>query len=271
MLKQLYILVFILCSQFIFAQRDYDLFWVQFDHKGNTPYSIFHPQDYLSSAAIERRQKMGIKLDSLDLPVDPNYLAQLKAQGFAIQYTSKWKNGAVIRGNQQKLKFVEELPFVQKTIPLGFSRKKNEGTNYIGRREYKTEYAKEDDFYGLSENQIHMLEVDYLHQLGFAGQNMPLAVFDGGFSDLRETPAFDSLRQKGQILGSYDFVQLDTFVYEGSEHGRDVLSCMAANLPGQVMGTAPKPITFCAKQKIRAENTALKNTTGWPPQSLPIA
>lgn len=247
MLKQLYLLVFLLCSQLVFAQRDYDLFWVQFDHKDNSPYSIFHPQEYLSSAAIERRQKMGIKIDSLDLPVNPSYLAQIKAQGFAIQYSSKWKNGAVIRGNGQKLKFVKELPFVQKIAAIGFSRKKNEGTNYIGRREYKSEYTQEDDFYGLSENQIHMLQADYLHQLGFAGQNMPLAVFDGGFSDLRETPAFDSLRQKGQILGSYDFVQLDTFVYEGSEHGRDVLSCMAANLPGQVMGSAPQANYFLCK------------------------
>jgi hypothetical protein len=52
-------------------------------------------------------------------------------------------------------------------------------------------------------------------------------------------PAFDSLYANNSILGTRDFVEGDEFVYEASSHGTQVLSCMAANLPYLVMGTAP--------------------------------
>ena len=92
-----------------------------------------------------------------------------------------------------------------------------------------------------------MLNAHYLHQFGFRGAGLWVAVFDGGFVDLRETPAFDSLRLKGQLFGTFDVVENDNFVYESSDHGRDVLSTMAANIPFLFVGTAPDANYFLFK------------------------
>jgi len=52
-------------------------------------------------------------------------------------------------------------------------------------------------------------------------------------------PAFDSLRANNRLLGGWDFVARDTSIYGDASHGMSVLSTMAANLPGEFIGTAP--------------------------------
>lgn len=94
--------------------------------------------------------------------------------------------------------------------------------------------------YGASFNQINMLSGDYLHYQGFQGQGMVIAVLDAGFYKVDSLPAFDSLRTNNQILGTYDFVQGNTSVYEDHNHGMNVLSTMGGYLDGQIIGTAPK-------------------------------
>ena len=84
-----------------------------------------------------------------------------------------------------------------------------------------------------------MLAGHVLHSMGHEGQGKKVAIFDGGFSSVYRMPAFDSLYANNRILGTRDFVEGDEFVYEASSHGTQVLSCMAANLPYLVMGTAP--------------------------------
>jgi subtilisin family serine protease len=78
-----------------------------------------------------------------------------------------------------------------------------------------------------------------MHEKGYLGEGMNIAIFDVGFLKVDSMSAFDSLRINHQILGTRDFVHHDSFVYEGSEHGTYVLSCIAGNLPGQIIGTAP--------------------------------
>ena len=75
--------------------------------------------------------------------------------------------------------------------------------------------------------------------MGYTGKGMHIAILDGGFSDMRRCPVFDSLWANEQILGTHDFVEGDDFVFESSSHGRNVASCMASKLPGVLVGTAP--------------------------------
>jgi subtilisin family serine protease len=76
--------------------------------------------------------------------------------------------------------------------------------------------------------------------MGFTGEGMVIAVLDAGFYNANILPAFDSIRLNGQILGCRDIVTGDTMVYEDFPHGMNVLSTMAGNLPGKIVGTAPK-------------------------------
>ena len=47
---------------------------VSFRDKKQNPYSVKRPQEFLSPKAIERRKRLGIKVDEYDLPVTPKYL-----------------------------------------------------------------------------------------------------------------------------------------------------------------------------------------------------
>lgn len=223
------------------AQRHYDIYWVSFKDKKNTPYSIFHPQEFLSSRALERRARYNIPIDHTDLPITPQYLEPIKIKGFKIHSRSRWLNGVAIivetaSANAEDLK---QFEFIEDVFPIGFKRRVEPSTTEVGERDYSKKYRQKDHFYGLGKNQITMLNGHYLHKMGFEGQEMHVAIMDGGFEGMRETPAFDSLFQRGQILGTHDFVQGDDYVFESSSHGRNVLSCMAANMPYLFVGTAP--------------------------------
>ena len=241
------LLLFMFFSLSLYAQRDYDIHWVQFKTKQGTPFSVFHPQDFLSERAIARRARQGIKIDSLDLPVNPAYVKAIKDAGFGIHLISKWMNGAAVIGSAKEVAKLKDKDFVSSIRPIGFVRDGGPGHNYIGKREYQNSWDKDDDYYGDSRNQIKMLNGHFLHKMGFRGQGMHLAVLDGGWTEMRETPAFDSLYAKKQLVFTRDFVQNDEYVYEGSDHGRDVLSCMAANLPYLFVGTSPDAYYYLFK------------------------
>ena len=100
-------------------------------------------------------------------------------------------------------------------------------------------FAGSENAYGQSEVQNQMLAADYLHGSGFYGQGILVAVMDGGFSGVAEMGSFSKAYSNGQMLGNWDFVEQDADVFEDSQHGTFVLSCMASWQPGIMVGTAP--------------------------------
>src|SRR5690606_19326566 len=94
--------------------------------------------------------------------------------------------------------------------------------------------------YGESSHQVFQLNTQFLHNQNYRGQGMLIAVLDAGFYAVDNYPAFDSLRTEGRISGIRDFVDGDQLVYNEHHHGMSVLSVMAGNIPGQLIGTAPQ-------------------------------
>lgn len=222
-----------------YAQQNYDLYWFSFKDKNNSPYSLFRPQEYLSARAIERRANQGIWVDSTDLPINPQYIAEITKEGYHIRFRSRWLNGVAVAVNEEQAKELQKLPFVKEVRPIGFLRKSQYPKTGVGARDYKNTYKKNKNYYGGAQNQIQMLNGHYIHAMGYKGEGMHVAVMDGGFNFMPETPAFDSLFIKKQIIETFDFLENDSYVFESSEHGTDVLSTMAANLPYLQVGTAP--------------------------------
>ncbi len=240
------ILIFLLKPN-LQAQRNYDLHWIGFSDKHNSQYSLFHPQEYLSARALERRAKYHIRIDSSDLPVSSNYIQKITASGVKIHARSRWMNGVLAVCSAETADSIRKVfSFVRETRPIGFARSPQKPLpqeNIFP----DADFRKNSDYYGNGSNQTKMLNTQYVHQFGFRGNGLWVAVFDGGFVDFRETPAFDSMQLKGQLLGTFDFVEGDNFVYESSDHGRDVLSTMAANVPYLFVGTAPDASYFLFK------------------------
>jgi len=227
------------------SQTSYNKYWIQFTDKSNTSYSIDHPEAFLSERCINKRIKFNIPIDSLDIPINQTYIDSLIKLGAKVLTKSKWFNAVTIEvSNPLILNSIFALSFV-KNHQKSITAKKNH--KIINKLEETTEvvdyhpksYKNEFD-YGYGYNQIAMLNGQMLHNQFMQGEEMIIAVLDGGFYKVNELPAFDSIRANNQILGTFDFVTGDTMVYEDNNHGMMVLSIIASNMPGKLVGTAPK-------------------------------
>lgn len=219
------------------------LHWVQFTDKDNTPFSVSQPLEFLSQRAVDRRERQDISITENDLPVNPGYIQAVLDEGAIYLAHSKWFNSVtVLVSTQAELSAIQSLPFVLNTEPVG---KKDGSKPTINKFEFVeaekslSESAFDENDYGLAFNQIDMLGGVSIHNQGFRGEGMLIAVLDGGFPNVDVFPAFDSLRANNRLLGGWDFVSRDNSIYGDASHGMSVLSTMAANLPGEFIGTAP--------------------------------
>jgi serine protease AprX len=97
-----------------------------------------------------------------------------------------------------------------------------------------------DPIYGNAFNQINMVNGIPLHESGFKGNGMVIAILDAGFLNVDQRAIFNSLWENNQILGSYDFVNPTSDVFGDHTHGTLVLSVMGGSLPDLFLGTAPE-------------------------------
>lgn len=226
------------------AQQPSYHYWVQFADKADSPYSLSQPEEFLSPRALERRHRQGIALDSLDLPVNPQYVQALRDAGFRIAHTSRWMNGAVAVADQpNRAAAAEALPCVASAI-LCEERFSTDTSAWdtpqpmISAEGFDSLYGKQ--YYGDAFEQIALMNGQALHRAGYCGQGLLIGVCDGGFPCVDRMQAFATLRAEGRLVASRDFVTPGTSVFNGHQHGTMVLGCMAAEVPGAYVGTAPK-------------------------------
>lgn len=218
------------------AQRVYK-YRVYFKDKKESPYSKRRPAEFLSQKSIDRRAKWKLKIDDHDLPVSPKYVSEIAAQGVKVLCLSKWNNTALVQSDDSlRLEGLAALPFVSEvrrlfhaTLPA--TPDPTERFADLSNDPVRTST----DYYGIAQEQITMLGGDKLHNLGFRGKGMTIAVIDGGFNNADTVSLLNNVR----ILGNHNFVRPERSVFTENEHGTNVLSCMGANKPGVIVGTAP--------------------------------
>ena len=231
-------------------QAQFSRYIVQLKHKGATNHTLANASPYLSQRAIDRRTLYGIALDSTDLPVPVNYIQQIQGiPNVTVLNVSRWLNAVSIQTTDAgALAAINALPFVQSTSsvaarPGQYSQNKfpSEGValpvsgNKPG--EITTDYFN----YGSgSFAEIHLHNGEFLHNVGLRGQGMRIAMLDGGFFDYPSLDAFDSVNANGQVLNTWDFVSRNATVSDDHPHGMQCFSIIAANVPGQFIGKAPK-------------------------------
>jgi serine protease AprX len=233
------------------AQIENAKFFIRFTDKNNSPYSIGSPSAYLSARALQRRANQNISIDIKDLPVNPQYCDSLLAKGATLFNKSKWFNGVTISVPDSVVyRAVLALPFVQSDVqvhrPSTHHITKNKFENdFIQPLEKTSEPQAEQIYnYGFSYNQIHLMNGEYLHQLGYTGSGMVIALLDAGYFNAPAFRAFDSLYAREGVLGAWNFVDNDGDVFKtdangGASHGMSCLSTIAGNIPDTLVGTAP--------------------------------
>ena len=201
--------------------------------KAATDYSLQKPEMYLSKKSIERRKRQGLEIDSTDLPVCKKYVDAIRKKGVHVLVTGKWDNFVTVSCNDSMLiAEIAGLPFVRSTerVWRGVAKRASERDSLINKP------LRTDSLYGPAITQIKMSHADRLHEAGFKGQGMTIAVIDAGFHNVDKIEAMKNIN----ILGTRDFVNPEADINAESSHGMSVLSCMAMNQPNVMIGTAPE-------------------------------
>lgn len=235
-------------QQFIISLKD----------KTGTPFTIDHPESFLSPRAIERRQRLQIPINEEDLPLNPSYRDQIsQIPGVHILYTSRWFNNLTIELDTTitSTQVIRNLPFVKSIDYIGGTPIREQKDTTRTSEDYLTSNKEFDylrlsyhsdrllsipEYYGKGWEQIQMLSGHVVHKEGYTGAGILIAMLDVGYQNYDRLPIFDSLMVNNRIIAYNDFVDFNGSVWEDGSHGTNALSCIAANVPGVFVGTAPE-------------------------------
>ena len=235
----------------LMAQVAPNYYAIKFTDKDNNDYSIDNPEEFLSARSLERRENQGIVYDITDLPITISYINQVAEIGVEVKRQVKWINTILVKTTDPTLidevlalSFVEsatKIADVNSNPPIK-AKSFFEVEEDLGQTNTSSNFQKSTSTlnYGQATEQIELINGVPLHDMGYQGQGMVIAVLDGGFIGVPERKVFDSLYANEQILGARDFCSEENDPFAGSTHGTKVLSTMGANWPGQMIGTAPK-------------------------------
>ena len=249
MKKLLFLLLWFGISACVYAQNP-TCYRIYLSDKNNSPYSIDNPLEYLSQRAIDKRVRFNIPITEQDFPVNPQYKQQILALDADMQLlsVSKWMNTVTVYcPDSIVLPQILNLPFVDSIMAVGnyilhdlpvFQNPENP----ISIVHSSPNPTKDAIDYGEGLGQIALLNGVPLHEEGFHGEGMLIAVIDGGFFGIETTSFFQQLVNEGRFLGHYSLMPnfVDTLESGWDEvHGTIVTSAIAANTNGELVGTAP--------------------------------
>lgn len=253
-MKKILLLFILVLSMAGELQAQFTRYLVKLTNKNGTPFTLTSPNAFLSQRAVDRRTRFGIAYDSTDLPVTPSYVTQIdNVPNVTILNVSKWLNSVSIQTpDPGAITTISAFPFVQSVS--GLAARQGEIITPVTRDKFAIEemvtalpWQREarvaaDYFnYGTNAyNEIHLHNGEFLHNIGLRGQGMHIAMLDAGFFNYTTLDAFDSAMANGQVLTTWDFVARHASVVEDNSHGMMCFSTIAANIPGQFVGKAPK-------------------------------
>lgn len=227
-----------------------DRYAVFYKYKPQVSLSLDKPLEFLSQKAIDRRSKEGVLADSLDLPVSQKYVDEVSQKSDYILYSSKWFNATLLVTDAINVKELEALPFVDRVELVGRGFIPNPNAR-VGRRIYASVtnrycppvaesariLATDEENYDF---QNSILGIDIMHEEGFTGKGVTIAVFDAGFPGAKTASPLAHLQTNGQIVATKDFVRpWNDNVYMDNQHGTNVLSLIGSNEAGKMLAGAP--------------------------------
>ena len=243
--------------------------WVYFTDKGTHELiKSSVPFDVVSERAIRRRRKvrpLRQVVDYTDLPVEETYVHQIASRVQKVRQRSKWFNTISVSATRAQIADVEMFPFVKRIELLAQFKRGQKGDEFV--RSDMTEppsalprgNSPTGIDYGLSFDQLSMINVPAVHNTGNFGQGVIVGVFDNGFRLLNHE-VFDSLN----ILATYDFVDHKESVKPSNPsggfgaHGILTLSQIAGYKPGQLIGPAFEATYILARTENDSSETPIE-------------
>lgn len=213
-------------------------FRVYLSDKGDTDYSVSNPSQFLTEKAIERKRVQNVEIDEADFPISVDYFALVEMAGAEVVSHSKWFKTLVVEvADSLKINDIKSLSIVDSVKYVW------KGTNNAYRKALRPrlhqlpqiEAEPTDTIYGYTHPQFKLHNADQMLNAGYRGKGIEIGVIDAGFTNFDVIPAFETV----DLLGYSNFVP-EGDMFSSSDHGTKVLSTMAVNQPGRMIGSAPE-------------------------------
>jgi len=221
-------------------------------------------------------------VDERDLPVAAEYLDALRSLGFSPFAASRWLNRAAIRATPDRIETLARLPYVagisavaraapaRRTEPHG-GVVTSPARAAAGVRDGSRPGAPTGDATsgraeshgapagaGFAEGQLAQVGLPALHDAGYTGAGLLVAIMDQGFNFFWKHEALrDRVFPPGHMR---DFVEGDTVVADSTDllnqrHGVWVLGILGGDLPGVYRGSAWGATFALARSEVGATET----------------
>ncbi len=214
-----------------------------------------------SEKVMKRRAKTGMDhIVFADLPVAQSYIDEIVSLGATFHRSSRWLNAASFNAPKEKVDEIAALPFVYEVRPvLTFVKHYPEPETIRGDTPPSNALAPDALDYGSSYAQLAQINVPAVHDKGYHGEGVTLAVFDTGFRKSHEV--FASHFAEGRVIAEWDFVFDDSNTANEAEdwsnawnHGTYTWSTSAGFKDGVQIGPAYKANIILAKtEDVRSE------------------
>jgi serine protease AprX len=253
-----YFLIFGFAMILAFGVNAQDRYAIHYKYKPQDLYTLENPNEFLTEASIARRLKQGIGLDSLDLPVSPKYIDLIQPLVQSVYYHSHWLNASVVVAHREEVDVIQTLDFVDTVLYIarGFvedtsSSNRTNGKAGLKANSKKKSASSEAPF----DYQNNLLGIEEMHQFGFKGTGVTIAVFDAGFPGVDQIEALSHIFENGQFKGGRDFVHVwNRNIFSKNQHGTSVLSLIAANDPEVLLSGAPEAnYILCITEEVPTE------------------
>jgi subtilisin family serine protease len=224
-MNKLLLLISFLAVNCSFSQ---DTLIVFFKDKANSDYI------QVTERSMQRRKKNNVVVDARDKNVSQDYIEEMNTVG-RVTNVSRWLNAVTMVSTMSTKDLLANYGYI-KSIRVSKSIAPLKKNKFL-LEESTAEKAAD---YGPAQHQIEQINLDCLHDLGFDGDGIFIAVIDAGFRGMDTIPYFDSAFVENRIIDTYDFLSGTPSVYDYSSHGTAVSSCIFAENDG------PNPISTAA-------------------------
>lgn len=226
------VISFLILLIFSFSLQAQDQFMVFFKDKSNTSFSIQRPAEFLSTKAISRRSKQSITITEEDLPVNRSYVRGVADLGIETYFTTKWMNGLLVQMEASSVNAVLALPYVDR---VEYVAPNAILSNAPGAVEQTDESPIDPS--RIEESQYKMLGLNQMHEEGFFGEDVLIAIFDAGFKNYSTIPAFEHILQDNRLIHTFDYTKNRISVDNNYDHGLRVFSILGAD--AEMIGAVP--------------------------------
>jgi subtilisin family serine protease len=226
--------IVLICAVSASVSAQENRYMVFFKEKTGVPYDVSAPIEFLSQKAIDRRLKQSIDITEQDLPVNPAHVEGVRNAGASAFFTTRWMNGVLVHCDPGVLPALQTLEFVDRVELVAPGPEPSGGRRSANLRRKNHHTGIE------TESQLRMIGIDRMQEADYKGQGVTMAVFDSGFPGVNVFPAFEHIFS-GETFNdsvSYDFVHHSNDVFHYDDHGTQVLSVIAANIPDAFTGGA---------------------------------